>query len=70
MVDFEGAMSILENTTRREILRFLVKEPHYPLQLSEILEVSQQAVMKHLKELYHMVFHKQLYEPFSCFLES
>ena len=38
MVDFEGAMSILENTTRREILRFLVKEPHYPLQLSEILE--------------------------------
>ena len=51
MVDFDGAMSILENTTRREILKFLVKEPHYPLQLSEMLEVSQQAVMKHLKVL-------------------
>ena len=51
MVDFEGAMSILENSTRRDILKFLVKEPHYPLQLSEMLEVSQQAVMKHLKIL-------------------
>ena len=51
MVDFDDAMSILENTTRREILKFLVKEPHYPLQLSEMLEVSQQAVMKHLKVL-------------------
>jgi len=44
-------MSILENSTRRDILKFLVKEPHYPLQLSEMLEVSQQAVMKHLKIL-------------------
>ncbi len=51
MVGFEDAMRILENSTRREILRFLVKEPHYPLQLSEMLEVSQQAVMKHLKVL-------------------
>tara|TARA_B100001175_G_scaffold317859_1_gene337029 strand:- start:40567 stop:41304 length:738 start_codon:yes stop_codon:yes gene_type:complete len=51
MVGFEDAMRILENPTRREILRFLVKEPHYPLQLSEMLEVSQQAVMKHLKVL-------------------
>ena len=51
MVDFDDAMSILENTTRREILKFLVKEPHYKLQLSEMLEVSQQAVMKHLKVL-------------------
>ena len=51
MVDFEHAMSILENFTRRDILKFLVKEPHYPLQLSETLDVSQQAVMKHLKVL-------------------
>ena len=51
MVDFEHAMSILENSTRRDILKFLVKEPHYPLQLSEMLDVSQQAVMKHLKVL-------------------
>ena len=51
MVDFEHAMSILESSTRRDILKFLVKEPHYPLQLSEMLDVSQQAVMKHLKVL-------------------
>ena len=51
MVDFEHAMNILENSTRRDILKFLVKEPHYPLQLSEMLDVSQQAVMKHLKVL-------------------
>ena len=29
----------------------MVKEPHYPLQLSELLDVSQQAVVKHLKVL-------------------
>ena len=51
MVDFDEALSILENSTRREILQFLVKEPHYPLQLSELLNVSQQAVVKHLKVL-------------------
>ena len=51
MVDFEHAMNILDNSTRRDILKFLVKEPHYPLQLSEMLDVSQQAVMKHLKVL-------------------
>ncbi len=51
MVGFDESLSILENPTRREILRHLVKEPHYPLQLSELLEVSQQAVVKHLKVL-------------------
>ena len=51
MVGFDESMSILENKTRREILRHLVKEAHYPLQLSEILDVSQQAVVKHLKVL-------------------
>lgn len=51
MVSFDEALSILENSTRRQILRRLVKEPHYPLQLSELLDVSQQAVVKHLKVL-------------------
>ena len=51
MVGFDESLSILENSTRRDILRCLVKEPHYPLQLSEILDVSQQAIVKHLKVL-------------------
>ena len=51
MVDFSTALSILENSTRRQILEMLVREPHYPLQLSQHLDVSQQAVMKHLKVL-------------------
>ena len=51
MVGFDESLSILENATRREILRYLVKEPHYPLQLFELLDVSQQAVVKHLKVL-------------------
>jgi len=51
MVGFDESLSILENSMRRDILRCLVKEPHYPLQLSEILEVSQQAIVKHLKVL-------------------
>ena len=45
LVGFEEAMSVLENSTRRQILKYLVKEPHYPLQLSELLDVSQQAVV-------------------------
>jgi ArsR family transcriptional regulator len=51
MVGFDESLSILENPTRRKILRCLVKEPHYPLQLSDLLDVSQQAVVKHLKVL-------------------
>ena len=51
MVDFDEALTILETPTRRQILRKLVKEPHYSLQLSELLDVSQQAVVKHLKVL-------------------
>ena len=51
VVSFDESLSILENATRRSILRHLVKEPHYPLQLSELLDVSQQAVVKHLKVL-------------------
>jgi ArsR family transcriptional regulator len=44
-------LSILENSIRRQILKLLVKEPHYPLQISELINVSQQAVIKHLKVL-------------------
>jgi len=51
VTDFDTAISILENGTRREILKHLVREAHYPLQLAELLDVSQQAIMKHLKVL-------------------
>ena len=51
MVSFDEALSILENSIRRQILKLLVKEPHYPLQISELINVSQQAVIKHLKVL-------------------
>ena len=51
MVDFDEALSILEDSIRRQILKLLVKEPHYPLQISELINVSQQAVIKHLKVL-------------------
>ncbi|MBS71868.1 MAG: hypothetical protein CMO20_02795, partial [Thermoplasmata archaeon] len=51
VVDFDAVMTILENRSRRDILEMLVREPHYPLQLSQHLDISQQAVMKHLKVL-------------------
>ena len=51
VVDFDEALNILENRARRQILKRLAKEPHYPLQLSDLLEISQQAVVKHLKAL-------------------
>src|SRR5215510_307898 len=41
-------LSVVENPTRRRILMALVREPHYPLQLSKELGISQQAVMKNL----------------------
>jgi len=44
-------LQVLENPTRRRILERLVRESHYPLQLSRELGVSQQAVIKHLKAL-------------------
>jgi predicted transcriptional regulator len=43
--------SVLENPIRRKILSKLAKEQHYPLQLSKELNISQQAIMKHLKVL-------------------
>lgn len=44
-------LSVIENPTRRRILEALVREPHYPLQLSRELGLSQQGIMKHLRML-------------------
>ena len=51
MMDLDILLSMVENPTRRKILESLVKEPHYPLQLSKELGISQQAVMKNLNML-------------------
>ena len=51
MVGLDKLLSVIENPARRRILEALVMEPHYPLQLSKELGMSQQAVMKHLKVL-------------------
>ncbi len=48
MTDMDSILSIVENPTRRRILQALVREPHYPLQLSHELGISQQAIMKNL----------------------
>jgi Predicted transcriptional regulators len=49
MNDIDTILSVVENPTRRKILQALVREPHYPLQLSKELGISQQAVMKNLE---------------------
>ena len=49
--DLDMLLSVIENPTRRRILEAIVREPHYPLQLSRELGMSQQAIMKHLKVL-------------------
>lgn len=51
MDDIDLALYLLQNRVRRQILERLVREAHYPMQLAEIIGVSQQAIMKHLKEL-------------------
>lgn len=48
MSEMDSILTIVENPTRRRILQALVREPHYPLQLSHELGVSQQAIMKNL----------------------
>lgn len=48
MTDMDGILSMVENPTRRKILQAVVREPHYPLQLSKELGISQQAVVKNL----------------------
>ena len=51
MEDIDTALTLLQNKLRRQILERLVRERHYPMQLAELLDVSQQAIVKHLKEL-------------------
>jgi len=51
MDELDVLLSVIENPTRRRILEALVREPHYPLQLSRELGMSQQGIMKHLRML-------------------
>jgi len=51
MEDIDTVLMLLENPNRREILRRLTVESHYPLQLAKELKLSTQAVMKHLDVL-------------------
>lgn len=48
MYDVDTVLKLLENPTRRRILRRLTLETHYPLQLAKELKVSPQAIMKQL----------------------
>lgn len=48
MDDLDRILSVVENPTRRRILQAIVREPHYPLQLSKELGISQQSVVKNL----------------------
>lgn len=47
----ETILDVLGNETRRKILKLLAEEPHYLLQLADELNVSQQAILKHLSLL-------------------
>ncbi|MEM3522700.1 MAG: helix-turn-helix domain-containing protein, partial [Candidatus Bathyarchaeia archaeon] len=47
----ETILDVLGNETRRKILKLLANEPHYLLQLADELNVSQQAILKHLSIL-------------------
>jgi predicted transcriptional regulator len=47
----DDILEVLENPTRRMILRELAREPRYSLQLAQMLNVSQQAIMKHLRAM-------------------
>jgi predicted transcriptional regulator len=49
--DLDRILSVLENPIRRKILKKLSTDTNYPLQLARELNVSQQAIMKHLKVL-------------------
>ena len=48
MTDMNELLAMVESPTRRRILEALAREPHYPLQLSKELGISQPAVVKHL----------------------
>ena len=49
--DIDELFHLLENPTRRRILQLLSREQRYTLQLSREIDVSQQAVVKHLRIL-------------------
>ena len=51
MGDLDKTLNLLQNKTRRLILERLVREPHYPMQLAELIGISQQAIKKNLREL-------------------
>jgi predicted transcriptional regulator len=50
-IELDRILAVLENPIRRKILQKLSREMNYPLQLSKELNVSQQAIMKHLRVL-------------------
>ncbi|MFX1487056.1 MAG: ArsR/SmtB family transcription factor [Promethearchaeota archaeon] len=47
--DLDSILTILENPTRREIIKRLSEEPNYPLRLAKDLGLGQQLVAKHLR---------------------
>jgi len=49
--NIDDILEMLENPTRRMILRELAREPRYSLELAQMLNVSQQAIMKHLRAM-------------------
>ena len=51
MTDIDNALHLLQNKVRRQILERLAREPHYTMQMADLIGVSQPAVVKHLKEL-------------------
>ncbi|MDG6998658.1 MAG: helix-turn-helix domain-containing protein [Nitrososphaerota archaeon] len=50
-IDLDSALTILENSVRRSIIKRLSQEPSYPLQLSKELGIGQQLIAKHLDTL-------------------
>ncbi|RLI24226.1 MAG: transcriptional regulator, partial [Candidatus Hecatellales archaeon] len=50
-MEVEELLYVLGNPTRRRILKLLSQEPKYLIQLSKELDVSQQAILKHITVL-------------------
>ena len=48
MADIDYVLRLLQNKVRRQILERLVREPHYPMQLAELIGVIT-SIKKHLK---------------------
>jgi DNA-binding transcriptional ArsR family regulator len=61
--DIDVILAVLENPIRRRILKKLSTDTNYPLQLARELNVSQQAIMKHLKVLEDADFVSSVEEP-------